>query len=97
MTIIQPNKNKSLSRIIFVLGGILVLTASFYVFTYANSVGLNQDIKVSEKNLERLKVENAELKNDLFALTDSRRLDELAKEKNLIYDKNPQWAIASHF
>jgi len=97
MTVIQPNKSQNLIHLLFIFGSLLVVVASLYVFVYSNTVSLKYDIEKIEVELERLRVDNAELKNDFYSAVDSRKLEELAKEKGLIYDKNPQWEFASQF
>lgn len=95
MTIIQPNKTQNLIHLLFIFGTALVLIAAFYVFIYSKTVSLKHDIEKVEAQLNELRVQNAELKNDFYSALDSRKLEELAKEKGLIYDKNPQWEFAS--
>lgn len=97
MTVIQPNKNQNLIHLLFILGVISISIAALYVSIYSRTVNLKHDIQKIEAELEQLRVENAELKNDFYAAVDSRKLEELIKEKGLIYDKNPQWEFASHF
>jgi len=95
MTVIQPNKTKKFIHLLFVFGGALILIAAFYVFIYSKTVSLKHDIEKTKVQLNELRVQNAELKNDFYSALDSRKLEELAKEKGLIYDKNPQWEFAS--
>ena len=95
MTVIQPNKNRSLIQLMFIFGAILVSIASLYVVLYSKTVSLKHDIQEVETELNTLKVQNAELKNSFYSVVDSRELDKLAQEKGLIYDKNPKWEFAS--
>lgn len=97
MTVIQPNKIKSVLAIIIGLSLVLFLVAFVNIYVYSKTVSLKYDASKLEKNLESLRVENAELKNDLYQLVDLKKLENLAKEKGMIQDKNPQWAFASRF
>jgi len=72
-----------------------VAIASLYVLVYSRTVSLKHDIEKTKAELETVRVQNAELKNGFYTAVDSRKLDELAQEKGLIYDKNPQWEFAS--
>ncbi len=95
MTVIQPNKNENLIHLLFIFGAVLVAVTSLYVLIYSRTVSLKHDIEKIKTELETVRVQNAELKNEFYVAIDSRKLDELAKEKGLIYDKNPQWEFAS--
>lgn len=97
MTFIQPNKSENSIYLMIILGAILILAVFFYVYLYSGAVSLKHDMAKLGEELEGLKVENAELKNEFYSLIDSRRLEELAEEKNLVYEKNPQWAFVSQF
>lgn len=51
-------------------------------------MSLEDSIKIEQMN-------NAELKNTLFKMTDPQMLEIIATEKGLVLDKNPQWVFAS--
>lgn len=97
MTIIQPNKNKDLIKTIFLLGLLLGTTIIYGVFVYLQTVGLRHDLEIHKAELEKMHLENAEIKNKFFQLVDSDNLEKLAKEKGLVQEKNPQWASVSQF
>ena len=62
---------------------------------YLQTVGLRHDLEARRAELDRLRVENVELKNKFFQLVDSTSLENLAKEKGLLQEKNPQWVSGS--
>ncbi|OGY57929.1 MAG: hypothetical protein A3E61_00035 [Candidatus Colwellbacteria bacterium RIFCSPHIGHO2_12_FULL_43_12] len=97
MTVIQPNKIKSLTHLIFIFGFILVFMASLSVVFYSRTVSLRHDMATAQKEIDDMKVKNAELKNSFYSLVDSGELEKLATEKGLINDKNPQWEFASQY
>lgn len=97
MTIIQPNRNQDLRRLITLLTTGLVALFLIVVFLYMQTVILKHDLTKKRNALEGLKVENAELKNNFYNLVDVGNLEQLAGELGLIQDKNPQWAFASRF
>ncbi len=68
---------------------------SLYVLVYSRTISLKHDIEKMTAELETMRVQNAKLNNEFYAAVDSRKLDELAEERGLIYDKNPQWEFAS--
>ncbi len=97
MTIIQPNRNKYFLRVLVFFGASVLSVLVYAVVVYIQNVSLSHDINVRKAALENIRVENAELKNRFFQITDSSNLEKLAKEKGLVYDKNPQWVSASQF
>lgn len=78
-------------------GAVLIFAAGLYVFIYSRTVSLTHDLKKIEAELVELRVKNAELKNGFYSAIDSKKLEDLAQEKGLIIDRNPQWEFASHF
>lgn len=97
MTIIQPNKNRDIMRLLVTLGSISVGLAMAGVFVYLQTVNAKHDLARIKEELEIIKVENAELKNSYYEMVDTDNLERLAEEKGFVKDKNPQWALASPF
>ena len=95
MTIIQPNRYKDARRLSIILGAILVVGVLSGVAIYLQKVSAKHDLAKIKKELEVIKVENAELKTNYYALVDSDNLEQLAEELGLVQDKNPQWALAA--
>ncbi|MEX2033487.1 MAG: hypothetical protein WD889_02940 [Candidatus Colwellbacteria bacterium] len=97
MTIIQPNKNEDIRRLVTLLSTGLVIVLLAVVFLYMQTVTSKHELAKKRNALETLKVENAELKNNFYTLVDVGNLEQLAGELGLVQDKNPQWAFASRF
>ncbi len=97
MTVIQPNKYREFIKLAVIMGLLSVFLIVYGVFTYLQTVSLRHDLEISQSNLDKLRVENAELKNKYFALVDSGSLTALAVQKGLVKDQNPQWVSASQF
>lgn len=98
MTIIQPNKHKNqrISDILLVCLGVVVFgAAAVTVFSYSRVAGLRHDVSRLEGEIEKSRAVNADLKNDLFRMTDPQSLEAIAAEKGLIEDRNPRWVFAS--
>ncbi|PIR98524.1 MAG: hypothetical protein COT88_01125 [Candidatus Colwellbacteria bacterium CG10_big_fil_rev_8_21_14_0_10_41_28] len=97
MTIIKPNKEKKESRSFvyagIICGSMLVVT----VISYIGLVNTRHDLSSMRNDVEDLKVENAELKNDYYNLVKSDNLERLAEERGLVKDRNPKWALASQY
>jgi len=95
MTIIQPNKHKDIKRLTVSLSIFLVGTILMWMFVYLQTVNLKHDLANAKNHLEEMKVENAELKDRYYDFVDANNLEELAVERGLVKDKNPQWAFVS--
>jgi len=95
MTIIQPNRHKDAKKLMISLGMFLVGTILIWVLVYLQTVNLKHDLVNAKNHLEEMKVQNAELKDRYYGLVDADNLEELALERGLIKDKNPQWAFVS--
>lgn len=91
MTYIQPNKHNKINFLTYTLILIIVFSASGGIFLYNQSVDLNHNIINQEKLVRDAEVENAELKNSLYQLIESKNLETLANEKSLVVEKNPQY------
>ena len=97
MTIIRPNQNQDLKRLAIILRSVFIAVFLIGVFVYVNKVTLKHDVAKTQTNIERMKVENAELKNRYYEMLDAGNLERVAGELGLVQDKNPQWVFASHF
>ncbi len=96
MTVIQPNKNnKSIVRLIFFLGAIISGFIWMEIRVYSQTVDLKHEIAEASAKTAELSVQNAELRNSFYALTDQKNLNKLANDIGLVQDKNPKWVFAS--
>ena len=92
MTIIQPNKNnKKANLMAFGLTMAMVIMVAIGVSFYNQLINLRHEIASQETNLQKVEVTNAELKNNLYRLTDNENLQALATDKNLVLEKNPKY------
>lgn len=96
MTVIQPNKNnKSFLKLIFFLGAVVSGLVWIEVRVYSQTVDLKHEMAAVSERIGELSVENAELRNSFYAMTDQKNLNRLAKDIGLVQDKNPKWVFAS--
>lgn len=92
MTIIEPNKNKFRINLIAVFLAVLILTEAFLsIFVYNQSVRLEYLFSVRQKELEELRVANADFKNKLYGILDFQNADQMAGVLGLIKDKKPDY------
>jgi len=103
MTFIQPPRsNNLLNKILLFLILGLIFGTYWLITLYSNSVGLTHGILDMRSQISQIQTQNAELKNKVFSLLDSANLQNLAKDRQLIQEKNPQylevdkqWSFAS--
>ena len=92
MTIIRPHTMISFRTLFefaaYALLGILVL---YGIWMYNAVVNSAHEIEAQGKTLEKSRVLNAELKNQLFSRLDSSHLEVLAQERNLIEERQPKY------
>ncbi|MBU4347959.1 hypothetical protein KJ671_00430 [Patescibacteria group bacterium] len=92
MTIIEPNKSKySYNPIILTLSVFLVALVCLNICFYNNNVVLKQSISIESKNLQKLQVANAEIKDQLYKITDINNMNSVIEAKNLVKDRNPEY------
>jgi len=98
MTIVKLNsyKQETIWKLIFSFtGAFLTLLVVASGLLYSRAVGLQHEILSAESIIKSEKVLSAELKSQLFALTDPQIIDDIALQKGLVKDTNPQWVFVS--
>lgn len=90
MTIIQPNKNRiKVNLTPLILAAAVILAILFAVFLNNQIVNLKYSLSDAEKRLERLRVANAESKNQLYVILDMQNHSELASRLGLVKENKP--------
>jgi cell division protein FtsL len=90
MTIIQPSKNKNKISLFFLIIIIFAL-ASVYIYEYNRLVSLNSQVQSLEKTLAENQTLSSDRKSQLYQLTAVGRLENLAREKGMILESQPQY------
>lgn len=92
MTIIQPHvKTSSFTLIIAILIAALLLGSLWLIMLYNQLVNLDHGVFELKDRLSELQTSSAELKDKTFSLFDSRILEQIAVERRLVKDPNPQY------
>lgn len=92
MTIIHPKKeNRKTKLYITTLIFSAIIVAVSGVFIYNLSVNYKHEIAKQKSQLREVEVKNAELKTEVFALSDIHNMEITAKEAGFVLDKNPQF------
>lgn len=92
----KPKKKNCLNKVIFLLSGLLVFSLGSWLYLENLKVGLSHDLKTISSDIRDLKVENAELKNELFAFFIPEKVAEIAALRNLIKESNPIFVYAGN-
>lgn len=92
MTIIRPQKNKKLYNILI---GFLSVIFAVVLFTgmwmYGNTVELKHDVAKLQEDIQREEARSSELKNSIYAILSPNNLENLAKERGLVKDRDPEY------
>ena len=91
MTVFTPKKSDSLNIYIGALILGLVLSSVAWLYVYNLKVTALHTISQAEIELQRAKVSNAEMKNDLYALLNPAEISVIAEERGLVKDSNPEF------
>lgn len=92
MTIIQPHKNNGKTGVLipFLVIG-CVSAAVWSIFLYNQVVELRHELSNNADNLHKTEIGNAELKDNLYKLTDESYFSSSTKIQSLTLEKNPQY------
>jgi cell division protein FtsL len=92
MTTIGPQKRKMQMKLVtFGFLAVFAIGAFLGIPLYADIVNLKHDIRDAEKRVASLEVRNAEVKNEFYELIDAERLEKLATDLGLVFEKNPSY------
>lgn len=91
MTIIKPNQDHKYLTFIISIFIIILIGSGYYIYQYNHLVDLRYKIDSSSRTLIKAQADNADLENQFYQITDSKRLKELAVEEVLILDRQPNY------
>jgi cell division protein FtsL len=92
MTFIKSTQDSGpINKILIALIGLLVITAVVLIIIYNRYVNLNHELSQIGDQINKIQTENAEFKEKIFAQFDDLRLTELATERGLVKDRNPEY------
>jgi len=92
MTLIQPNKQKKFFTKIAIAAFVPVVGGIFWlIILYNQNVNLTHNLDERKTELQSLEANNAELKEQFFALFTASNVEQFAKERGLIKEKNPRY------
>jgi cell division protein FtsL len=96
MTIIQPIRNRFyLTLIIIILGTMAAACLTWWLVIYNSAVDSKHNIGLLEQKIQDQEVQNTELKNRVFSMLDSQKLEALLQSKGYVKDKGPQYFEAT--
>lgn len=95
MTIAQPNRDRQATCIMRMIIAGIILTGLVSVYAYNETVLLRRHVIQTVNATEQLKVRNAGLKNELYALLDSKQLISVASRLGLVKESKPTYLSLS--
>ena len=91
MTILKPALYQEYIRL-FLVGFFLFLSAGIvYIFSYNAVVDVRFEIQTFKEEIVEFQAKNADLKNAVYTIVDPSGLEELALNRGLILDRNPEY------
>ncbi len=96
MTIIEPNKNKfKINTLKAFIVGLILMEAMFGIFSYNKNVKSEYWLTQTTRANEALRIKNADLKNQLYALTDFQNASDVAIKLGLIKEGRPEYLASN--
>ena len=98
MTILEPNKAVRIKKLNLMLAtavSALIVVALLSLAAYNDTVNLTRGIKMAEREHKATLNLNAELKNELYKLTDIKLLKSAASNGGLVAVTNPEYIEVS--
>lgn len=102
MTFVKSEKRNIANFLLIIFGALLLLGFIFLITAYNQMVNLRHGISDMRVETQKLGIQSAELKDQLFQTFDPSKVEILAKNRGLVKEKKPsyietnQWALASH-
>lgn len=91
MTIKNPTKKDKYFGFLVKLFLIVAIGAGIWIWQYNALADARYELETLENKIAELEVENAELKNDLYKITDPSHLEEVASVEGMVIDENPNY------
>lgn len=70
---------------------LLVIVSGLYIHGYSQNVKVKHGIEEVKQKRVSAKVANAELKKQLYQMTDPATLEEMARQEGLILERKPEY------
>jgi len=91
MTIISQGKNQGYIAFLFILFTAVLIGGLVYIFEYNGLVNARYQEQQLKQDIVDMRVKNADLKNNLYTITNPATLQKLAVASNLILDRQPNY------
>lgn len=91
MTIISPSKHYGYTTFLAALFFAVFVGGLVYIFEYNALVNARYREEALKQEIVEMQVKNADLKNDLYTITNPGALQKLAVTSNLVLDAKPNY------
>ncbi len=93
MTVIEfRSRDVQVHYVIISLMIVVVGCATWSILLYNNVTTVRHNIENANNTLAQAQVQNAELKNSLYTITDGAGQEAFLQSRGLVLDKNPQYS-----
>ncbi|MCP6719855.1 MAG: hypothetical protein KJI72_00825 [Patescibacteria group bacterium] len=91
MTIIKPSEYQDYVRFLILVFAVALVGGLVYIFTYNSLVDTRFQLKTLKEDIVKGQALNADLKNNIYKITDPANLGGLASEHSLVLERNPDY------
>jgi cell division protein FtsL len=91
MTIIKPSVHQTNLRFLILIFILVLVGGLLYIFEYNALVEKRAKLKILKKSIIELQAINADLKNDFYRAVDTAKLEKIAQENGLKFEKQPEY------
>lgn len=92
MTFIEFGKKNNITfSMVVTVTAVFVCSVIAMVFVYQDTITLRHDIQQGKETLSALKVQNAELKNNFYSITDAVAQEAFLQERGFVLEDNPHY------
>lgn len=95
MTIVEfGQKNNRIRTSSILLGAMIITLFLGGIFLYNRLISLRHDVAGNKEIIAKIQVQNAELKDNLYKITDGFDQEALLKANGLVLEKKPSYVIS---
>ncbi len=91
MTIISPGRAQGYALFLIALFAVVLVGGLVYIFEYNALVDARYEEQQLKQSIVQMQVKNADLKNNLYTITNPATLQKLAVASNLVLDRQPNY------
>lgn len=95
MTIINPTKNQNIIKFFIALFAVFIVGGIVLIYEYNAVADARFSIQSLKQEIVDLEVRGAELKNELYEITDPAKLQKIVADYHLVVEQKPHYLTLS--